>query len=96
MREKYPYKYEFVSTTDLNDNMASYSKGKAYRFVLLNSWDTHILGYSGGGSQMKTSGLDYHFVDLVNKKDYPPSGISSSWPSMVFKSIINKILKDNP
>ncbi len=93
MKEKYPYKYEFVTAKDLENNQSKYLDRKTYLFALVNSWSSHTI-HEMQSNRMNVVASDYNFIDLVNNKDYPKSGIASSWSSMVLKAIIIKVLKD--
>src|SRR5207253_2501244 len=92
MQKNYPYKYEFVSVKDLENN-TKYSDKSVYRFTLVNSYDTHVM-HQGDASQhpLPVGMVDFSFYDRLNKKVYPQTGKGSSLASTTFKPVINTIV----
>ena len=95
MTEKYGYKYEFVDEADLTNNVEKFADKKIYRFALVSSYRVHDMHQNDMSRRpLKVGVFDYNFVDRLKNKDYPKSGIGSSWASMTFKKIIETCLKD--
>ncbi len=92
--KEYQYKYEFVDTKDLTSNVTKYNDKKLYRFALVSSITTHNI-HQGDMSQraLNVGAFDFNFIDRLNNKEYPSSGIASGWASMTFKKIIEACLK---
>ena len=98
MEEKYPYKYEFVTTEELIDKTGKCSNKKLYRFILNNSSGT--LTYSsdlnekyGGRHNVYAATNDFYFMDTEAGKIYPETKMAASYPYQSFKNVINVILK---
>ena len=95
MAKEYSYKYEFVDAKDLSANAAKYNDKTLYRFALVSSYSTHNVHQSNMSQKsLNVTAFDYNFVDRLNEKDYPSSGIASSWASMTLKKIIETCLKN--
>src|SRR5215213_6144676 len=90
MAKNYPFKYEFVDTRDLKDDGNKYADKNIYRFALVNSMDQWTVNRTSGQgtSSSSTVVFDFNFIDRLNNKTYPKSGIPSSWASMTYKKII--------
>lgn len=95
MKETYPYKYEFVGSRNSIDSNSKYSDKNTCRFILANAWSSKTMNYMQP-NQIDVHTCDYNFIDRLNNKNYPASGIAASYPSMVLEPIITKILKDKP
>lgn len=95
MAKEYSYKYEFVDAKDLSANIAKYNDKDLYRFALVSSYSTHNVHQSDMSRRaLNVTAFDYNFVDRLHDKDYPSSGIASSWASMTLKKIIEACLKN--
>lgn len=95
MKEKYAYKYEFVDVEDLNSNIEKFADKNTYRFALVSSYRVHDIHQNDVSKNSLNVGVfDFNFVDRLKNKNYPKSGIGSSWASMTFKKIIETCLKD--
>lgn len=96
MEKNYPYKYEFVNEGQWETD-SKYEDKESYPFVLVLSVNYYQrVDSRTGRTGVRYSSFDFNFVDRVNDKPYPPSGISSSWASMTFEAIIKKVLEKNP
>ena len=95
MAKSYPYKYEFADTKDLSAGNSRYADKNIYHFALVCSYSSHDI-HQGDASQrpLQVGAFDYNFVDRLKDKEYPKSGIASSWASMTFKKIIETCLKN--
>ena len=98
MEEKYPYKYEFVTTEELSDKKGKCNDIKLYKFVLNTSSGT--LTYSsdlnergGGRHNVYAATNDFYFSDRVANRAYPETKMAASYPYQSFKKVINVILK---
>jgi len=94
MAKSYPYKYEFVDTKDLSGNNEKYNDKSTYRFALVSAFSTHTLHQNTTEHPLNVGAFDFNFIDRLNDKEYPKSGIASSWASMTFKKIIETCLKN--
>ena len=95
MEKNYPYKYEFVDIKDLNENSEKYKNKDVYRFALVNSYTTQNIHQSDISLRpLNVTAFDFNFIDRRKNKEYPKSGIASSWASMTFKKIIQTVLKN--
>ena len=97
MAKNYLFKYEFVDSRDLEANSDKYADKNIYRFVLVNSMDQWTINrISGQGtSSSNTVVFDFNFIDRLNNKTYPKSGIASNWASITYKKIIQTCLENN-
>lgn len=97
MAKNYQFKYEFVDTRDLEANSNKYADKNIYRFVLVNSIDRWSVNRTSaqGSSSSNLVVFDFNFIDRLNNKTYPKSGIPSSWASMTFKKVIETCLKND-
>lgn len=94
MEEKYPYKYEFVSTKDLQENSAKYSDKSVYRFAIVHSFKTHLMHqYDPSRRTLPVGMVDFSFYDRLNAKAYPQTGKGSSLASVTFRPFINTVLE---
>jgi len=97
MKEKYPYKYAFITADDISDTAAMYSDKDVYRFVMLNNYATHIMHQDDirmpRYKKIPVGMFDFFFIDRASKKQYPPSGKGASWASMPLMYMIDEILK---
>jgi hypothetical protein len=89
MEEKYPYKYEFVSTETIIEREGKYADTDIYRYALRIT--SHTTTYTN--SNMVTSGFDFYFYDRANDIKYPASNKASSYIFTTFQPVINTILK---
>ena len=95
MAKNYPYKYEFIETKDLSQMDTKYQDKTLYRFALVSSYSTHNIHQLDIGKRaLDVTEFDFNFLDRLNNKEYPKSGIASSWASMTFKKIIETCLKN--
>lgn len=97
MKEKYPYKYEFVTADEIEHKGIKYSDYQKYPFGLMidNGKLTYYDGAAGGTYRNKnTVGVfDYYFIDRSTGKKYPLTKKYSSNPVMTFMPVINTILE---
>jgi hypothetical protein len=93
MEKKYPYKYEFVDAKDLNDS-TKFSDKNTYKFALMCTYSSKTMHENQPNQRPLNVGtFDFNFIDRLNNKAYPKSGIFSSWASMTFKQIIETLLE---
>lgn len=94
MAKDYPFKYEFVDIKDLEANEKKYADKNTYRFALVYSYSTQTLHENDiTRKPLNVGAFDFNFIDRLNNKEYPKSGIASSWSSMTFKKIIQTCLE---
>ncbi len=98
MEEKYPYKYEFVTTEELGDKKGKCSDKKLYRFILNNASGTltyasDLYEKAGGTHKVYAATNDFYFSDRDANKMYPETKMAASYPYQSFKNVINVILK---
>jgi hypothetical protein len=89
MKEKYPYKYSFVPSLMLTEQVAD---PKIYRFILLNSAGVVTIP----SMSVPAGSFDFHFYDRLTKTKYPDTKRGSSSPFITFEAIINTILEKYP
>lgn len=98
MIKNYPYKYEFVDVPDLTGSNKKFEDKNIYRFALVSSYKTKNLNEgkmdaNGFEKPLNVGAFDFNFIDRLNNKEYPKSGIYSSWASMTFKKIIEACIE---
>lgn len=94
VKEKYPYKYTFCEKKQLTDKDSDYKDKNVYRWILAFYSDVaDVHANQMNKSPMLVRMADYYFIDRLNDKKYPATGIGSSWPYAVIKKIIENITK---
>jgi hypothetical protein len=98
MQTIYPYKYEFATTTDLNDE-SKYTDKKTYKWVLKYTTGTHQIPNFNGMGYMTVGYFDFYIYDREANVNYPVTGYSDSYPLHAMKPIVAtlvKFLKEHP
>ena len=97
MQEKYPYKYEFSTSDDIEYKGKKYSDYQKYPFgLMINKGSlTYTGGAAGTGPNNSNTGqvYDFYFMDRASGKKYPLTKKASSNPVMTFMPVINTILE---
>lgn len=91
MQGKYPYKYEFVSTEEIEYKGKKYSDYAKYPYGLLIS--TGSISYEGVTGRDTKGVYDFYFIERATGKKYPVTKKYSSDPVMTFMPVINTILE---
>ena len=91
--KNYPYKYEIVSADNINDLSGKYADLNTYPYALV--WSRHTLTSIGsnGSTRSGGTGYDLNFYDREKEKNYPKTGKGCTSPMMLFKPVINTIVK---
>jgi hypothetical protein len=85
MKERYPYKYEFVSYDDLQ-GAGKYADKDAYRFVIMFDHDDKM--NSSGGSYAANV---FHLYDRKLNKHYPETSKTSGMVIPVFAPTVSAV-----
>ena len=96
MAEKYPYKYEFVSRSQIFNQEGKYANTQLYKYALVISSGTSTTTKSGGASTsggLTVTSYDFNFFDRSAVKHYPKTRRASSYAITTFKPVINTIVK---
>ncbi|MDI9363459.1 MAG: hypothetical protein QM541_00810 [Flavobacterium sp.] len=98
MLKNYPYRYEFVDAADLKGSNKKFEDKNVYQFALVSTYkiiNIHEgkIDKTGFKKPLNVGIFDFNFIDRLNNKVYPKSGIYSSWASMTFKKIIETCLE---
>jgi len=94
MAKSYPYKYEFVDFKDLSEDNKKFEDKNIYRFALVSSYTNHTMHQNDASQRpVNVGAFDFNFIDRLENKEYPKSGIFSSLASMTFKKIITTCLE---
>ena len=92
LKESYPYKYEIVSVQEIGAQSLKYSDTSIYKYALLNTLNSVVHGHtskvitkSSHGTtstsvspSARTTFIDFSFYDRTLKKQFPPTGSSST------------------
>jgi hypothetical protein len=93
MKKNYPYKYEFTDAESLSDP-SKFTDKQTYKFALVLTYANKTMHANNANERPLNVGtFDYNFIDRLNGKEYPKTGIFSSWVSMTFKQIIETLLE---
>ena len=108
MAKNYPFKYEFFDGNKSVDSNGKYQNHEIYRFILASKFQIktgsaesgitkrqmeNLRGQSFPSQPVSIASYDFNFIDRLNNKTYPKTGISSSNAVITLKEIIKTILK---
>jgi len=95
MKEKYPFKYEFVTAATIKSKTGKYANTKIYKYALVLSMQNSTLNITKGVStktHLPAVGFDFNFIDRSTEKNYPTTNNTSSFAITTFKPVINTII----
>ncbi len=96
MSENYSYKYEFVEASTIEQRAGKYANTTLYHFALrMTSGSEHITQSQGAstGAGISYGKYDFYFYDRESGKSYSTTRKESSNTMMLFKPVINTIVK---
>lgn len=108
IQQKWPYKYEVVSTDDIVSDSSKYSDTSVYRYAVISSLsgfrhttqNTTTTHRSNGPSSTvtvspsaTTTVIDYRFYDRVERRQYETTGRGSSYVNLAMMNFIKMVEK---
>ncbi len=96
MAENYSNKYEIVDEAIIEQKAGKYANTNLYRFALrMTTGSEHITKAQGASTNagISYSKFDFYFYDREAGKSYPTTRKESSNTMMLFKPVINTIVK---